>query len=321
MQINRGDLALIGTGYWGKNIFKNLHELGSLHTVCDLDPRVILRLKKKFPEINYTGSIDSVAKNTKIKAVLIATPAVTHFTIAKKMLLVGKDVFVEKPLALKVKEGEELVALAKKHSRILMVGHILQYHPAVVKLKGLISKGALGKVQYIYSNRLNIGKLRTEENILWSFAPHDISVILMLLEEDPFKISTFGGDYLNHGIYDTTLTALEFKNGVKGHVFVSWLHPYKEQKLIVVGSKAMALFDDMTQEKLFLYRHKIEWKKGKVPVARKADYQVIRIRKEEPLKLELKHFIKCVEQRQTPKTDGHEGLRVLKVLASCEEGL
>ena len=181
--------------------------------------------------------------------------------------MAGKDVFAEKPLALTVKEGEELVKIASAKNRILMIGHILQYHPAIIKLKAYISSGELGKIQYIYSNRLNIGKLRVEENILWSFAPHDISVILMLLEEESAEVSAFGDDYLNKGIYDTTLTTLEFKNGVKGHVFVSWLHPYKEQKLIVVGSKAMVVFDDMSDDKLFLYPHKIEWKDGKVPVA------------------------------------------------------
>ena len=195
-----------------------------------------------------------------------------------------------------------------------MVGHILQYHPAVKKLKELITSGGLGKVQYIYSNRLNIGKLRTEENILWSFAPHDISVILMLIGEEPIRVSAFGGDYLNKGIYDTTLTTLEFGNEVKGHIFVSWLHPYKEQKFIVVGSKAMAVFDDVSKEKLFLYPHKIEWKDGKMPVAHKADYQVISVDSGEPLRLELGHFIDCVLQRKRPLTDGHEGLRVLKTL-------
>ncbi len=202
-----------------------------------------------------------------------------------------------------------------------MVGHILRYHPAVIKLKEIISSGTLGKIQYIYSNRLNIGKLRTEENILWSFAPHDISVILMLLDEEPIKVSAFGGDYLNKGIYDITLTTLEFPNNIKAHIFVSWLHPYKEQKLIVVGSKAMAVFDDVSKEKLFLYPHKIEWKEGKIPVAHKAQYEVIPFEDGEPLKLELIHFTECINNRQTPLTDGYEGLRVLKILELAEKSL
>lgn len=202
-----------------------------------------------------------------------------------------------------------------------MVGHILQYHPAVIKLKEMLQAGDLGKIRYIYSNRLNIGKLRTEENILWSFAPHDISVILMLLDEEPIGVNAFGGDYLNAGINDTTLTTLNFANGVKGHVFVSWLHPFKEQKLIVVGSKAMAVFDDLSKEKLFLYPHKIEWRNGKIPVAQKADFQVIPCPRGEPLKLELQHFMDCVKKRKAPKTDGQEGLRVLKVLEAAENTL
>ncbi len=202
-----------------------------------------------------------------------------------------------------------------------MVGHILQYHPAVIKLKELISSGELGKIQYIYSNRLNIGKLRTEENILWSFAPHDISIILMLLDEEPIRVSALGGDYLNNGICDITMTTMEFRNGVKGHIFVSWLHPYKEQKLIVVGSKAMAAFDDMSEEKLFIYPHKIEWKNGKIPIAHKADYEAVPIEKGEPLKQELTHFVECVLERKRPRTDGREGLKVLKILESAEEEL
>jgi UDP-2-acetamido-3-amino-2,3-dideoxy-glucuronate N-acetyltransferase len=185
----------------------------------------------------------------------------------------------------------------------------------------MIASGELGKIQYIYSNRLNIGKLRTEENILWSFAPHDISVILSLIDEEPVKVSAFGGDYLSRGIYDTTMTAIEFKNGVKSHIFVSWLHPFKEQKLVIVGSKAMAVFDDVSQEKLFLYPHKIEWQNGKIPVAQKADYTVVPIDKSEPLKDELRHFVTCVQNRETPLTDGKEGLSVLKVLELAEKGL
>jgi UDP-2-acetamido-3-amino-2,3-dideoxy-glucuronate N-acetyltransferase len=202
-----------------------------------------------------------------------------------------------------------------------MVGHILRYHPAILRLREMISDGELGKIRYIYSNRLNIGKLRKEENILWSFAPHDISVILMLLDEEPIHVSASGGDYVNAGINDVTLTSLEFADGVKGHVFVSWLHPFKEQKLIVVGSKAMAVFDDMTKEKLFFYPHKIEWKNGKIPEAQKADFQVVKVGPGEPLRLEIEHFIDCVNSRETPKTDGLDGLKVLRILENVEKAL
>lgn len=185
-------IGLAGLGYWGKNLLRNFYESGVLHTACDADPVTLSEQQKKFPEANYCNSFENLLSNPEIQAIAISTPAATHAELIKKALKTGKDVFVEKPLALTVKEGEELVKLAEKENRILMVGHILQYHPAVIKLKELISTGQLGKVQYIYSNRLNIGKLRTEENILWSFAPHDISVILMLLEDEPVKVSAFG---------------------------------------------------------------------------------------------------------------------------------
>jgi len=321
MKIQNKIIGLIGLGYWGKNILRNLYELDTLHTACDLSQDILDERKKNFPDVNYTSSIEDVLSSTEIKAVAISSPAVTHFELIKKAILAGKDVFVEKPLALTVKEGEEIVALAEKEKRILMVGHILQFHPAVIKLKQLITSGELGKIQYIYSNRLNIGKLRTEENILWSFAPHDISVILSLINEAPVSVSAFGGDYLSDGIYDTTMTAIEFKNGVKSHIFVSWLHPFKEQKLVVVGSKAMAVFDDMSQEKLYIYPHKIEWQNGKIPVAQKADCHSVPIDKKEPLKEELKHFMDCVQSRNKPLTDGIEGLNVLKVLELAEKGL
>ncbi len=318
---NNKSLGLIGLGCWGKNILRNLYELGFLRMACDVSTGIISERKKCFSDVNYTPYFDDLLNESQIKAVVVATPAATHYELVKQSLIAGKDVLVEKPLALTVKEGEELVELANKENRILMVGHILQYHSAVIKLKELISSGELGKIQYIYSNRLNIGKLRTEENILWSFAPHDISVILMLLNEEPIKVSSFGGDYLSNGIFDTTLTTMEFENGIKAHIFVSWIHPYKEQKLIVVGSKAMAVFDDVSDEKLFVYPHKIEWKDGKIPVVQKADYNIVSVEGGEPLKEELNHFVECVLERKRPRTDGSEGLRVLKILESAEDAL
>ncbi|RJQ42895.1 MAG: oxidoreductase [Nitrospiraceae bacterium] len=314
-------IGLIGLGYWGKNILRNLHEMGILHTACDTDAGILSERSKVYQGIEYTSSFESMIASPQIKAIAISSPAVTHYSLVKKSLLAGKDVFVEKPLALTVREGEELVKIAEKENRILMVGHILQFHPAVIRLKELITSGELGKIQYIYSNRLNIGKLRTEENILWSFAPHDISIILMLLGEEPVRVSAFGGDYLNRGIFDTTLTSMEFSNGVKSHIFVSWLHPYKEQRLIFVGSKAMAVFDDVSKEKLCIYPHKIEWMNGKIPVAQKADYEVVPVEKGEPLKQELQHFMECVLERRRPITDGREGLKVLRILEEAENAL
>ncbi|MEW6599733.1 MAG: Gfo/Idh/MocA family oxidoreductase [Nitrospirota bacterium] len=314
-------IAQVGLGYWGKNILRNLFELGVLHSACDTSAKTIAERRSTLPDINYSSSPEKLFTDRNVKAIAIAAPAETHYALVKKALSSGKDVFVEKPLALTVKEAEELVAIAEAGNRILMVGHILQYHPAVIKLKELISSGELGKIQYIYSNRLNIGKLRTEENILWSFAPHDISVILSLIGEEPVRVSAHGGDYLSSGIYDTTMTTMEFRNSVKSHIFVSWLHPFKEQKLVVVGSKAMAVFDDVSKEKLFIYPHKIKWQGGKIPVAEKADYYTVEIDKKEPLREELRHFADCVLNRTRPLTDGMEGLRVLKILERAEESM
>ena len=321
MKLKSKPIAVIGCGYWGANLVRVFYELGALNTICDINTSIINSLKEKFKGIKITADFKEVLDSPYIKAVAIAVPAVQHFELAKKAILAGKDVFMEKPLALNLKDARYLVKLSEKHKRILMVGHILQYHPGAIRLKALMSKGDLGKIQYIYSNRLNIGKLRTEENILWSFAPHDISLILMLMDEEPEEVSAFGGDYVSRGIYDTTLTSLKFKNGVKAHIFVSWLHPYKEQKLIVVGSKAMAVFDDVSEEKLFIYPHKIEWLNGKVPIAQKAQYYTLEVEKREPLREELKHFMECVANRKNPKTDGYEGLRVLRVLEQAEKSL
>jgi UDP-2-acetamido-3-amino-2,3-dideoxy-glucuronate N-acetyltransferase len=314
-------IGIIGLGHWGKNILRNLYELGLVCVACDYDVEIIKERKNSFPNIDYCTGFDDILKDKRINAVVVSTPAATHYKLVKNALSADKDVFVEKPLALDVAHGQELAELAKRSGKILMVGHILQYHPAIIKTKEMLKNGEIGKIQYIYSNRLNIGKLRTEENILWSFAPHDISVILMLMEEEPLEISGFGGNYLSEGIFDTTLTNLEFKNKIKSHVFVSWLHPFKEQKLIVVGSKAMLVFDDLTEEKLFVYPHRVEWKNGRVPIAHKADHYPVEIEKKEPLREEILHFVECVKTRKKPRTDAEEGLRVLKVLTIAETSI
>lgn len=315
------NIAMAGLGYWGKNILRNLSEMDVLAVACDVSQEIIRQRQREFPRITYTSSFGDILANSDIKAVVISTPVATHYELVKKALNAGKDVFIEKPLALTYSMGQELLNIAKAKDKILMVGHILQYHPAVIKLKTLVAKGELGKLEYIYSNRLNIGKLRTEENILWSFAPHDISVILSILGEEPVKVHAFGGHYITEGVLDITVTALEFKNGVKGHIFVSWLHPYKEQKLIVVGSKGMAVFDDMSEEKLCIYPHGINWINGKIPVAQKAEHYAVAVEKKEPLKEELHSFIDCVAGRKQPLTDGQEGLRVLRVLELAEKSL
>jgi UDP-2-acetamido-3-amino-2,3-dideoxy-glucuronate N-acetyltransferase len=314
------NVAVVGHGYWGKNLARNFFELGALRTLCDENVDALESVRQKYPGVNFCGEYDGVLDDSEISGVVLATPAVRHYEMARRALLAGKDVFVEKPLALDVKEGAELVRLAAEHKRILMVGHILQYHPAVRELKSLIASGALGRIEYIYSNRLNIGKIRAEENILWSFAPHDISVLLGLLGEEPQTVSCEGGSYLNSGVPDVTLSQFGFANGVRAHVFVSWLHPFKEQRLVVVGSAQMAVFDDTAADKLVLYPHRVEWK-DRIPTAVKSEAVPVPLSKEEPLRNECQEFLNSIDSRRPPLTDGAEGLRVLSVLRACQQAL
>lgn len=316
-----GNIGLIGLGNWGKNLLRNLHEIQALQAICDLREDLLEQRSQQFPGIRTYPSITEMLKDDALEAIAIASSAATHFQLARQALLAGKDVFVEKPMALTVAEGEELAAIAERKRRVLMIGHVLQYHPAILKLGDMIRDGELGKIQYVYSNRLNIGTLRTEEDILWSFAPHDISIILTLLGQEPVGVRAFGGDYLTSGIFDTTLTTLEFPHGVKGHIFVSWIHPFKEQKLIVVGTKGMAVMDDQSKDKLVLYPHRIEWIDGKIPVAQKAVFRPVPIDSAEPLRQELEHFVACVRTRSRPRTDGREGVRVLRVLEAAQNSL
>jgi UDP-2-acetamido-3-amino-2,3-dideoxy-glucuronate N-acetyltransferase len=313
-------IAVIGMGSWGRNLVRNFHQIGALAAVCDSSDAAEALCATEYPSVPFVRDFRAVLANPDITAVAVATPAVTHFDVAKAALEAGKDVFVEKPLSTEVAQGEILARLADERGRVLMVGHILRYHPAVIRLKEMIQQGTLGRINYIYSNRLNIGKIRSEENILWSFAPHDISVILALLDESPVRIAAQGGAYVNPDVYDVTLTQLEFASGARAHIFVSWLHPVKEQRLVVVGSEQMAVFDDTAADKLVLFPHKVEWK-NRVPTAVKADGQPVQIDNAEPLRQECLHFINAVRTRSRPRTDGHEGLAVLRVLDGCQRAL
>lgn len=235
--------------------------------------------------------------------------------------MAGKDVFVEKPLALRYPDGERLVYLAKKMDKVLMVGHLLEFHPAILKLKQLIESGELGKIFYIYSNRLNLGRVRREENILWSFAPHDIAVILRLIGDSPLEVVATGGAYLQPNIADVTVTNLHFDNGVRAHIFVSWLHPYKEHRLVIIGSKKMAVFNDAVEhDKLLLYDQGIEWVNGEL-TPRTGPGTTVEFEPGEPLRAECKHFIDCIQHRSRPRTDGPSALRVLNVLQACQRSL
>jgi UDP-2-acetamido-3-amino-2,3-dideoxy-glucuronate N-acetyltransferase len=314
-------IAVVGAGYWGKNLIRNFAKLGVLDTVCDSNIRALKSIEESYKTIQTTQDFSAVIDNKSIRAVVIASPAEQHFSMAKAALSANKDVFVEKPLALNLDDGRELVRLARQKNAILMVGHLLEFHPAIIRLKELIRSGALGKINYIYSHRLNLGKIRTEENILWSFAPHDISVILCLLEELPREVSVHGESYLNHGVADVTVTTMRFANQVRAHIFVSWLHPYKEQKLVVVGDRKMAVFDDVkSQDKLVVYNHKIDWI-NRLPVPRRENAEIVDISAAEPLALECSHFLECVTTRRSAKTDGDNGLAVLKVLTACQSSL
>jgi len=245
--------------------------------------------------------------------------AETHYDLVKQALLAGKDILCEKPLAMTYEQGTELVHLAEHLGRILMVGHVLEYHPGIARLLELVRGGQLGKVRYIYSNRVSLGKVRREENILWSFAPHDIAIILRLMGAMPFQVTACGGSYLQPNIADVTVTNLLFDNGVRAHIFVSWLHPFKEQRLVVVGSRKMASFDDVAK-RLVLYDQRVDLREGE-PIPVKGNGEEVPFADDEPLRLECQAFLSAMETRVPPLTDGRSGLRVLKVLQAAQRSL
>jgi len=316
------NIGVVGTGYWGKNLVRNFSALGALHSICDANPETVSRFVEQYPGVWGVHAYPDLLNSDEIDGIVLATPAATHADLAREALLAGKDVYVEKPLCLSEEDGRELIDLARRQDRILMVGHLLWYHPAVIRLKQMIDAGELGRIQYIYSNRLNLGKLRREENVLWSFAPHDISIIIGLLGEMPESIQAQGGNFLHRNIADTTVTLLNFASGVRAHIFVSWLHPFKEQKLVVVGDRQMAVFNDTAPwaEKLVVYPHTVEWS-GNIPEAHRAEGSPVELDEGEPLRAECEAFLKAVVSRQPPYTDGREGLNVLRVLNRCQQAL
>jgi UDP-2-acetamido-3-amino-2,3-dideoxy-glucuronate N-acetyltransferase len=315
------NIAIAGCGQWGKNLVRNFYELNALAYVCDTEPTRLKTVKDQYPAVIVDRSYEQILGSKDVDAVVIATPAEQHVWMVEAALLAGKDVFVEKPLALRYNDGEKLVRLAERTNKILMVGHLLEYHPAILRLKQLINDGELGKVHYIYSNRLNLGRVRREENILWSFAPHDIAVILRLIGDLPLEVTATGGAYLQPNIADVTITNLLFDSGVRAHIFVSWLHPYKEHRLVVIGSKKMACFNDtLSQNKLQVYDQGIDWVNGE-PVPRNGPGSNVEFGQTEPLKAECQHFLDCLETRRTPTTDGESALRVLHVLQASHRSL
>jgi len=311
-------VAVVGCGYWGKNLVRNFDQLGVLHTVCDATPGGRALANQIAPHVDVVGDLDQ-SLSTDIQGVVIATPAETHYDLTRRFLEAGKDVFVEKPMALTYEQGKHLVRIAEEQGRILMVGHVLEYHPAVVRLLELVRSGELGKIHYIYSNRLSLGKVRREENILWSFAPHDIAIILRLMGTMPFQVIACGGSYVQPNIADVTVTNLLFDNGVRAHIHVSWLHPFKEQRLVVVGSQKMASFDDVAKQ-LILYDQRVKVEEGQ-PIPVRGEGEVVSYASDEPLRLECTAFLHAIASRQPPLTDGQSGLQVLQVLQSAQRSL
>lgn len=314
-------VAVVGCGYWGQNLVRKFFELGVLSAICDTNPQQAEKIAALYGNMPIL-SMDEIAASQDIKGVVVASPAALHSAHIKKFILAGKHVFVEKPLALDLDEAKELQQLAQQHNRILMVGHLLQYHPAYLKIKEFIQNGSLGKIQYVYSNRLSLGKVRTEENVLWSFAPHDISMILGLIPDSVSSVTAVGHNCLSQNIADFTTVNISFISGVKAHVFVSWLHPFKEQRLVVVGEKMMLVFDDTQtwENKLQQYSHKATVENG-VPSIHKADAIPVSLTPEEPLKLECQHFIECIQIHQESRTNAEEAIRVLEVLSMAQKSI
>jgi UDP-2-acetamido-3-amino-2,3-dideoxy-glucuronate N-acetyltransferase len=306
-------VAVIGCGYWGKNLVRNFAELGALAAVADADPAAALREAEKYGRDAMT--LEQILARPDIAGVAVAAPAEHHAAIALAAFKAGKHVFVEKPIALSLADGEKMRAAADEAGKALMVGHLLQYHPAFETLLKLVRDGDLGPLRYAYSNRLSLGKFRIEENALWSFAPHDVSMILALFGEEPQSVHGAGGAYVTKGVEDEYRLDMTFSGGRRAHIFASWLHPFKEHRLVVVGESAMAVFEDSLAgpDKLRLYRHTIDTS-GHAPEPKKADAEPIPYPASEPLKAECAHFLECCRGEHPPRTDAREALAVLRVL-------
>ena len=314
-------VAQVGCGNWGNHLARCFSELGVLAAVVDPDPETAADVSARLGA--PIRPFEDVLADPDIAAVALASPAETHAKLAGQALGAGKHVHIEKPLALDVADAEALIAQADRAGRTLIVGHLMHYHPVFNALKDLVRSGALGSLRYIYSNRLNLGKFRVEENVLWSFAPHDISMTLALAGEEPTRVSAQGVVAVTPGIADWTTLQMSFPSGLKGHIQVSWLHPFKEQRLVVIGETAMAVFEDTQPDwdkKLYTYHYTID-NSAAAPVPHKAEPEYIVVDKGEPLKAECQHFLDCIAAGARPRTDGAEGLAVLKVLASAEAAL
>lgn len=315
-----GNAVVAGVGAWGRNHARVLAELGALVGVCDPSPEIAeaVAAATGTRSLSWEQALDDPA----VDAVVIAAPAALHHKLAREALMADKNVLVEKPLALHPDEGRELAALADKTDRVLMVGHLMRHHPAFIGLEDLAAAGTLGQIRYIHSSRLNLGRFRSEESILWSFAPHDISMILALTGSEPVKVEAVGGWFLGPDVPDVSTTHLWFADDVQAHIFVSWLHPVKEQRLVVVGTEGMAVLDDGLGwgSKLQIFDHRVDWIDGQ-PTPVRAEGRSIAIEPAEPLRVELTNFLRHVTDGTRPATDGAEGTRVLEVLRAAEDSL
>lgn len=314
-------LAHIGCGYWGRNLARNFAELGVLAAVSDDNTAASARFAEDFSSL--ARPFEEIIGDPSIDAVSIATPAPTHAALARAAIEAGKHVFVEKPLALSVDEALPVIEAADRAGRVLMVGHLLRYHPHFLALRDVVRSGRLGTLRYIHSNRIGFGKVRVHENILWSFAPHDLSMIIELVGEEPVAISAHGAAILTPGVADNAICHFKFSSGISGHVQVSWLHPFKEHRLVVVGEDGMAVFEDSHPEhakRLAIYPHRVS-EEGGIPVAVKGDVEYTAVPQGEPLKRECQHFLGCIAKGTRPVTDGREGLRVLRALERAEASL
>ena len=315
-------VAVIGAGHWGRNLMRNFDALGALVAFYDEDATTRDREASNYPKVRAAQSLDALLADSTIDAVAIATPAATHSALGHRVLEAGKHAFVEKPLCLNAADAEALGRRADKLDRTLMVGHLLLFHPAFTALKRFVAEGRIGALRYIYSNRASLGRIRREGGVLWEFAPHDVSMILGLTGAMPERVTCVGGAWLKAEVADLTLTHLAFPNGIQAHIFVSWLHPYKDHRMVVIGADGMVVFDDVAQgpAKLLHYPHVVNFT-GDIPAVTKATAIPISYDAEEPLARECQHFLDCVASRKTPLSDWREGHRVLAVLQACQRAL
>jgi predicted dehydrogenase len=322
-------LGQVGLGYWGPNLLRTFQALPGteVKAVCDLDEGALTRVAEQYPALIRTRDYQTLLDDPQIGAMVVTSSAATHYQLSRAALEAGKHVLVEKPISLQVEEAETLVRLAKARGLVLLVGHLLLYHPAVTRLKELVERGELGEVYYLYTERRNLGKVRRDENAMWSLGPHDISVALYLLGELPVSVAAQGQAYLQPGIEDTVFFTLRFADGRLVHSHVSWLDPHKVRRFTVVGSRRMAVFDDVEPaEKLRIYDKGVERTPsynsyGDALTLRFGDIHVPCVEMQEPLKLECQHFLDCVEQGLRPLSDGWNGLQVLRVLDALQQSL